>query len=458
MLQKLTRYTSLLLLLSLFFSCQQKHSEKPVKDQPVTAPDWSYDDSIYELNVRQFSKEGTFNAVNERVDELKELGVDIIWIMPIHPIGEKNRKGSLGSYYAVKDFKAINPEFGTLEDFKKLVDTIHQNDMHVILDWVANHTAWDHIWTKSNPEFYTKDSTGNFTPPVEDWSDVIDLNYDNQQMRAEMIEAMRFWVDEADIDGYRCDVAGMVPLDFWKKVRTELDAIKPVFMLAEDEDPEIHEAFNMTYGWEFHHLMNDVAAGNKNANDIWAYLEKDRNRFPDVAFRMNFITNHDENSWNGTIFERLGDGAKAFATLIFTMEGMPLIYSGQEVGMKKRLAFFERDPINWSDPGQYRSFYKKLATLKSSYKALQNGEKGSRMIPVGERNGENVLAFTRKHDGKGIFAVINVSDEHVQHTFTADSQSEGNYTNIITGETVEYSQETSYSIALAPWEFRLLSN
>lgn len=452
---RLAIYFLIFLLNLLSFGCTKTGADSDNKNDSVTHPSWSFDDTIYELNVRQFSEKGTFKAVTERVEELKNLGVDIIWIMPIHPIGQKNRKGMLGSYYAVKDYKAINPEFGTLEDFKKLVDTIHQHDMHVLLDWVANHTAWDHVWTQTNPEFYTKDSTGNFTPPVEDWSDVIDLDYDNQQMRNQMIDAMRYWVEEANIDGYRCDVAGMVPLEFWKSVRTKLDSIKPVFMLAEDESPEMHDAFDMTYGWELHHLMNDIAAGEKSAKDIWNYLEHDRSRFPNDAFRMNFITNHDENSWNGTIFERLGGGARTFATLLFTMEGMPLIYSGQEAGMKKRLAFFERDAINWSDPDNFRTFYQKLTTLKGTNKALLNGDQGGSMRPVDDLNTDQAIAFTRTQDGEGVFVILNVSNDSETLTFTPDEQTSGSYTSLFSGNHMEFSKDKSITFSLEPWDFRV---
>jgi len=437
--------------------CSNQKSTPQNESFDPEPPSWSYDDTIYELNVRQFSEEGTFEAVTERVKELSDLGVDIIWLMPIHPIGEKNRKGELGSYYAVKDYKAINPEFGTLEDFKELVKTIHEHDMHVILDWVANHTAWDHKWTETNPDYYTKDEDGNFVPPVEDWSDVIDLNYENDAMRQEMKDALTYWVEEAGVDGYRCDVAGMVPLDFWKSVRKELDAIKPVFMLAEDEGPEMHKAFDMTYGWEFHHIMNEIAAGEKNASDVWNYLQKERPKFPKNAFRMYFTTNHDENSWNGTVFERLGDGVRTFAALTFTMEGMPLIYSGQEAGMDKRLEFFERDPINWSDPNNFRNFYNKLITLKEENNALQNGARGGVMKRLPELNNENILAFVREKEDDSVFVILNLSGSNETVAFTPDI-SAGSYTNIINGDKVEFSAGESYTIPLEPWEYRVFAN
>ncbi|UCG88033.1 MAG: alpha-amylase, partial [Gemmatimonadota bacterium] len=236
------------------------------------APEWSRNATIYEVNLRQYTEAGTFAEFEQHLPRLKEMGVEIVWLMPIHPIGVENRKGSLGSYYSVKDHTAVNPEFGDLEDLRRLVRRVHEMDMYLLLDWVANHTAWDHRWTDKHPDWYSTDADGDMIPPVPDWSDVVDLDYDNHDMRAAMIDAMRFWLREADVDGYRCDVAGMVPLDFWRAARAALDQIKPVFMLAEWDEPELHEAFDMTYSWGFHHLMNSVAQGEKDADDVQAFF------------------------------------------------------------------------------------------------------------------------------------------------------------------------------------------
>ncbi len=322
-------------------SCSSNGSEKSVtngKVEQIKHPEWSKNLSIYEVNIRQFTPEGTFNAFIPHLPRLKELGADILWIMPINPIGELNRKGSLGSYYSISDYLTLNPEFGIDEDFKNLIKTAHENDLYVIIDWVANHSAWDNPLVNEHPEWYQKDTTGKMISPY-DWTDVVAFDYSNRQMNDYMLNAMKFWVTEYDIDGYRCDVAGMVPDTFWLRVRTELDKIKPVFMLAEDEAPRHHAAFDMTYGWEFHHVMNDIYKGEKNANDIEKYLHKNDSLYPSDAYRMYFITNHDENSWNGTEFERLGEGVKAFFVLTATVPGMPLIYSGQEAAMDKRLEF-----------------------------------------------------------------------------------------------------------------------
>jgi len=456
-------YIFTLLIIAGLIGCDagnKSSSEENGKDSVINQiahPEWSYDDTIYELNVRQFSQEGTFKAVTKRVPELKELGVDIVWIMPVHPIGEVKRKGELGSYYAVKDYKAVNPEFGTMEDFKELVQTIHEHDMYVLLDWVANHTAWDHKWTRIHPEFYTTDIDGNFVPPVEDWSDVIDLNFDNILLREKMMDAMKFWVEEADIDGYRCDVAGMVPMDFWQRVRTELDTVKTVFMLAEDESPKMHdEAFDMTYGWEFHHLMNSIATGEKNISDILDYLEKDREQFPENAFRMNFITNHDENSWNGTVFERLGEGSRAFAVLTFTMEGMPLIYSGQEAGMKKRLEFFQKDPIDWTDEENFRSFYKTLTHLKENNPALYNGNRGGLIEPITNSRPDAVFTFIRQKEENKVFVILNLSDNNQVVSFESELAT-GNYENIFSGDSVNFQPDEKYTLPLRAWEYRIMT-
>lgn len=276
----------LLSLLILSFSCQNKDKKNTVDTEGVTHTEWSKNAIIYEVNVRQFTPEGTFIEFEKHLPRLKEMGVDILWLMPINPIGKKNRKGSLGSYYSVKDYKAVNPEFGNMDDLKNLVKKAHDLGMYVILDWVANHTAWDNKMIVDHPEWYTKDSAGNFVSPF-DWTDVVDLNYENKALRDYMTGALKFWVEEADIDGYRCDVAGMVPVEFWDRARAELDKIKTVFMLAEAEEVKHHKnAFDMSYAWEFHHIMNEIAKGNKNANDAAEYFIKNDSVYPEDAYRM----------------------------------------------------------------------------------------------------------------------------------------------------------------------------
>ena len=373
-------------------------------------PEKAKDMVIYEVNIRQYTPEGTFNAFADHLPRLEDLGVDILWIMPVQPIGEKNRKGELGSYYSIKDYTAVNPEFGTLEDFKSLVNEAHSRGMIVILDWVANHTSFDHPWTESKG-YHTTDSLGNIIwPEGTDWTDVADLNYENMDMQNDMIAALRYWVREADIDGYRCDVAGYVPMDFWNRAKDSLDVDKDLFMLAEWDEPEMHDdAFHMTYGWGLHHEMNGIAKGEKTVSDFVSFVNEDFERYPNDAIRMNFTTNHDENSWNGTVFERFGEGHKAYAVLAFTIQGMPLIYSGQEAGLDKRLAFFKKDSIDWSDV-KYQSFYSKLAEIKKDNRALDNGQYGGKPEFIDTGN-DQVIAYKRIKDDNEVTTIINLSGE-----------------------------------------------
>ncbi len=417
----------------------------------VKHPDWSYNLSIYEVNTRQYTPEGTFKAFDSHIKELKDLGAGIIWFMPINPIGEKNRKGSLGSYYSVKNYKEVNPEFGTLQDFKETVNLIHSMGMYVIIDWVANHTAWDNIWVKEHPDFYTKDSLGNFVPPVADWHDVIDLNYDNQELRKYMIDAMKYWVEECNIDGFRCDVAGMVPLDFWKAARTELDKIKNVFMLAEAEGPQFHEAFDMTYSWELLHLMNDEAQGKKSVQEIKDYFVKEDSIYPPDAYRMRFTTNHDENSWNGTVFERMGKAAETFDVFTCVISGMPLVYSGQEAGLNKRLRFFDKDTIQWKE-SKYRPLYTSLLNEKEKVPALWNGIKGGKMIPVNSSN-SNVIAFVRNKDSSEVYAIFNLSGKKVK-TQLRSNLIAGEYRNLFSGKKIKI--KSNEWLQLLPWNYRIL--
>ncbi|MDK2841053.1 MAG: hypothetical protein PWQ17_558 [Anaerophaga sp.] len=454
--KKLNFLTLFLAAIFLLPACQngqqkdQQSSEKQyISNAPV--PGWSKDAVIYEVNIRQYTEEGTFNAFSSHLPRLKELGVDILWLMPVHPIGEKNRKGTLGSYYSIKDYKAINPEFGTLEDFKSLVDKVHEMDMHLVLDWVANHTAWDHPWITEHPEWYTKNDAGEIIPPEPDWSDVADLNYDNQQLREAMIEAMKFWVREANIDGYRCDVAGSVPVDFWETARGELEQIKPVWMLAEDEARKelLEYAFNANYGWEFHQIMNAVAKGEKNAIDITEYFQKTDTLYPYGAYPMQFTSNHDENSWNGTAFDRLGDAVKTMAALTFTVEGIPLIYSGQEAGLNKSLEFFEKDRIEWKE-SEMTPFYQTLTALKANNPALWNGAAGGEMKILKTNAPETLFAFSRKKENNRVVAVFNFSDS--SESVFIEEGPKGNFIELFSGKETTLPVK---GVLLQPWDFRI---
>ncbi len=441
---------ALLLFVALFSSCR----EKPIQAQvsKVVNPEWSKNSVIYEVNVRQFTPEGTFNAFASHLPRLKELGVDILWFMPITPIGELNRKGTLGSYYSVKDYRGINPEFGTMEDFVEVVKQAHDLGMYVILDWVANHTAWDNYLVEQHPEWYSRDENGEMISPF-DWTDVVQLNYDLPELRDYMVDAMKFWVTEANVDGFRCDVAEMVPTDFWNRARRELDEIKPVFMLAEAEVPVHHEyAFDMSYGWEFHHIMNSVGKGSMNVENIREYLAKEKGRFPFEAYRMHFITNHDENSWAATEFTRYGNGVEAMAVLTYTIPGMPLIYTGQEAGMDKMLEFFEKDEVDWSEI-KYEQFYKTLNRMKKDNPALWNGKFGSELHLIQNSKPNQIFSFSREKDGNKIVVVLNLSNEEQFFTLKGKNFA-GDYTNVFTGEAVTLNAEQE--IDFAAWQYLVL--
>jgi len=422
-----------------------------VTAQNFSAPEWSYNNAIYEVNIRQYTEEGTIKAFEKHLPQLKELGADILWLMPIHPIGDKNRKGTLGSYYSVKDYKAVNPEFGTLEEFKSLVKMIHKMGMYVIIDWVANHTAWDNQWIEENPGFYLKDSLGNIIPPNPDWTDVADLNFDNKELWKEMIDALKFWVEECDIDGYRCDVAGMVPIDFWIEARTELEKIKNVFMLAEWDTPEVHLAFDMTYDWDLHHILNGIAKEEKTVLDLIEHLNKNEEKFPADAFRMQFTSNHDENSWNGTEFERLGDGVEAFAVLTCLIPDMPLVYSGQEAGNNKRLSFFEKDLVEWKDDKLF-DIYSKFFQLKKNNKALQNGTLGGEMNYIKSSDEKNIFAFSRNVEKDKVLSLFNLSNKAVEFDLNGETL-QGSYKNYLTGKLESFLFKESFK--LKPWEYRI---
>lgn len=437
----------------LVVSCKSRKEREAIVESHVVHPEWSKDAVIYEVNVRQYTPEGTFRAFEEHLPRLKDMGVDILWLMPIHPIGEKNRKGSLGSYYSVKDYTAVNPEFGNLQDLKDLVAKAHDLGMYVILDWVANHTAWDHKWVAENPGWYTRNLEGEMVSPY-DWSDVADLNFKNDSMADAMIDAMKFWVREAGIDGYRCDVAGMVPVQFWNRARKELDEIKPVFMLAEAEQPNHHvNAFDMSYGWELHHIMNEIAQGKKNVKEIDRYFRKHDTLYPRDAYRMYFITNHDENSWNGTEYERMGPAVKAFAVLTYTLPGMPMIYSGQEDALNKRLRFFDKDTIHWG-VFEHQDFYRQLGDLRKEYSALWSGEAGAIMKRIKTSDNESVFAFIRTQDDNGVLVITNLSDG-VKQVSMKQSGDERVFIDYFTGE--EFTLGPDTEVTLMPWEYKVLT-
>ena len=417
----------------------------------IIHPDWSRNVVIYEANIRQYTASGTFKEFERHLPELKDMGIGIIWLMPINPIGVVNRKGSLGSYYSVRDYKKVNPEFGTLEDFKHLVNKIHKMNMHVIIDWVANHTSWDNAWTKTHPEFYNRDSSRNFYPPVPDWTDVIDLNYNNKELWKYMIDAMSYWIKECDVDGFRCDVAAMVPAEFWIDARKHLLKIKHIFMLAEASENYLHQAFDMTYNWQLKDLINDIAEGKKKAVDIIKLFNEQNKEYAPDDYRMVFTSNHDENSWHGSVYERLDKAAKTFAVLCGTVKGMPLIYSGQETGLNKRLRFFDKDTIKWKSD-LMRIIYTKLDSLKIKNQALWNGIAGGRMRFINSGN-DDVLVFIRQKEKDKILAVFNLSP-NLNDVVLKEKLISGNYLNLF-GEKTKTVLPDEIKFHLEPWEYRV---
>ncbi|GAB3886304.1 alpha-amylase family glycosyl hydrolase [Spirosoma agri] len=427
-----------------------------------SAPDWAKNATIYEVNTRQFSKAGTFKAVEEQLPRLKELGVDIVWMMPIFPISQKNKKGSLGSPYAVADYRSVNPEFGTMDEFKSLVTRAHALGLRVILDWVPNHTGWDHTWVKEHPDWYTL-VNGKMTVPVDpktgkptDWTDVADLDYGNPAMRKGMIDAMQYWVKECDIDGYRCDVAGYVPDDFWAELRPKLDSIKTVFMLAEwESDPnQFKSGFNMNYGWAIFAMMKNIAQGKLPVTSLDTLRASNQKLYPPWYYQMLFTQNHDENTQHGTLEESFGPSADAFIVLSSTLEGMPLVYNGMESNLNKRLAFFEKDTIAW---GTYAKsdFFKTLLTLKHRNRALWNGTAGGKAEKIVTDHDEAIYAFSRQRDNDRVTVLINLSGQ--AQTFRLTGQGyEGMYMEVFSRQPMELKQDMS--LTLKPWDYKVLTN
>ena len=385
----------------------------------MTHPTWSYDAVIYEVNIRQYTKEGTFTAFEKELPRLADLGITVLWFMPIFPIGKVNRKGSLGSYYSIRDYTAVNPEFGTLSDFGHLVERAHQLGLKVILDIATNHTAWDSKWlAQGHTDWYEQDANGHIISPF-DWSDTAKLNYSNAEMRKEMIRAMSFWITSMNVDGFRQDMAGLVPLDFWEECIQHLRKLNPdLYMLGEVEDPEYQKnhIFDITYRWKLFHFMEDLAKGTENVTHLRSFLEEQKLLYKNSDMGLLFTSNHDENSWNDTEFIRFGKAYETFAALTYVLKGTPLIYSGQEFGSKKKLEFFEKDLIDRNE-SKYTSFYKTLNHLKHNNKALQDGEKGGELIHINSSQPYNVLAFKRKTNDNIVIAIFNLTPYEIQPAF-----------------------------------------
>ena len=411
----------------------------------VRHPEWAANATIYEVNLRNFTPEGTFRAFEAHLPRLAAIGVSIVWLMPIHPIGAVARKGTLGSQYAVQDYFGVNPEFGTLADLRHLVQTAHALGLRVLLDWVANHTSWDNPLVRQHPDWYQHDEQGHLVPPVPDWTDVVAFNYSQPGLRRYMTDALLYWLRKADIDGYRCDVAGLVPTDFWDEARLELDEVKPVFMLAEwdelypsgglsweqfNSDTKLLErAFNMSFGLRLHYLLDHIAEGKAPLADIDGYLAAERAKYPPSVYLMHFTSNHDVNSWDGTEYERLGALALPFAVLTVLLPGMPLLYSGQEAALNRRLRFFDRDTIDWAEL-PLESFYTKLLQLKRRHPALRNGDVLSRFRRL--PGPANLYGFLREKEGAAVLCVINISEKPMALPMTTETA--GQWQDVFSGE------------------------
>lgn len=410
---------------------------------------WLHNTNIYEVNLRQYTTEGTFTAFAKELPRLKDMGVEILWFMPIHPISELGRKGTLGSYYAIQDYTATNPEFGSLADFKALVTEAHKLGFKVIIDWVANHTGNDNVWIKQFPDFYVRDFNGNVLHPY-DWDDVSKLDYDNPRLIMEMIKTMKYWITEFDIDGFRCDMAHLVKLEFWEEARTEIDAIKQCFWLAETEDVAYHKVFDVSYTWEWMHKTEDFCNGHTDMDGIHYVLNKYRDQFPADAVRAYFTSNHDENSHTGTEYYKYGDKAKALAVFSCTWNGVPLIYSGQELPNLKKLAFFEKDSIEWTGNNELHDFYKTLLHLHSSHPALRAADPEAITRVLATTVYFNILIYLRKNGDREVLVILNINRYFTIFDIQDDDLS-GVFTNVFTGATHDFSQSKYFE--LQPGEF-----
>ncbi len=431
-----------------------QHTPRPYVE--LEHPAWSRNAVIYEVNIRQYTPEGTFRALEAHLPRLKDLGADILWLMPVHPIGKINRKGTLGSYYSVSDYYGVNPEFGTAGDLKRLIGMIHDLGMHVILDWVANHSAWDNPLTLERPEWYSKSASGGFQPtPWYDWDDVIDFDYRQPGIRQYMAQAMRHWVEEFDIDGFRCDVAGFVPIDFWETVRADLVTIKPVFMLAEWESRDLHRAaFDATYSWSLYDRLRDAAGRAIGTAGLLEYIAHDVSAFPAGGMRLTFTDNHDKNSWEGGQYAAFGAGLEAAMVFAATAKGIPMVYSGQEAGLDRQLSFFEKDLIEWREHPN-GILLKKLFGLKHRNEALWNGQWGGEMVRIANDRPNRVISFTREKNGHRVVVAVNFSSQPQEVILSPGEEAAGAYHDIISGKVETLCREAALS--LAGWGYKVLA-
>ncbi len=411
-------------------------------------PKWSYSANIYEVNLRQYTQEGTFNAFRAHLPRLHDMGVKILWFMPITPISEKGRQGTLGSYYAAQTYTETNPEYGSLTEFKNLVEAAHEFDFKVIIDWVANHTGNDHHWLEEHPDYFNYDENQEPVHP-HGWNDVSDLNYDNKELWKDMVNAMKFWLKECDIDGFRCDMAHLVPLDFWIHAKKKLDKEKKnIFWLAECEHPEYHQVFDASYTWRWMHASEEFYQGRMNLQSLLTVLYKSVTEFPCDAMRVYFTANHDENSWNGTEYEKYGESAKTFAVFDCTWNGIPMLYSGQETANKKRLEFFEKDPIEWNGNFELHDFYKTLLTIHATNEALRAGDTETLTRIISHPDDHEIFAFIRSKEEQAVLVILNFSAK--EHSFQI-REIKGTFRNVFGGPDIHL--ETADHVDLHPWGY-----
>ena len=426
----------------------------PQSFEGIKHPAWSQKAVIYQINTRQFTSEGTLNAAARELPRLKSLGVDILWLMPIHPIGEKNRKGTLGSPYSIRDYRAVNPDLGTKADLKSFVDAAHAQGMKVVLDWVANHTAWDNGLVTKHPDWYARDWKGaHVSTPWWDWSDIIDLDYSKAGLSREMAGDMAYWVREFGIDGYRCDVAGYVPPDFWNQVRRDLNRIKPVWMLGEFNHRDLHmSSFDASYGWAWAEAVQKIAKGQADTGALYGFYSENESAWPTGAQRMIFTSNHDENAWAGTEFERFGVALPNAFALLFTSEGIPLIYNAQEAGNGKRLKFFEKDPIVWKEHPN-GALIRDWIAFRKAHRALDNAPWGARMVQVKNSDNNKVFSFERAARGDAVFVAQNYSAEARTVTLE-DLPHPGDWVEKGAGAAL---LQKGAKLTLAPWSTRVFT-
>ena len=412
---------------------------------------WSLDSNIYEVNLRQYTRKGNFRAFAGHLQRLRDMGVEILWFMPITPISRMGRLGSLGSYYACSDYLNTNPEFGSVEDFKWLVGRAHEYGFKVLIDWVANHTGWDHIWTTEHPEFYRKNTDGAFYDS-NGWADVIDLNYDSRELRNAMVKAMQFWVETCQIDGFRCDMAMLVPIDFWKEARRTLDNLKPLFWLAECEEIMYHEVFDATYTWKMVHMMESYWKKSSDMQGLIQVLYYYKHQFPAGSMRAYFTSNHDENSHSGTEYERLGDASLPFAVFCCLYDGLPLIYSGQELPNLKRLLFFDKDEIDWDRTVLLSDFYKTLLQLRKTNPALKSGDPGRSAIILSNTRADRILSFIRRFEKDEVLVILNLTAESHSVIITGHILA-GSYKDLFNTRAPNFI--SGQPLLLNPWEYRV---